>query len=135
MVQRLSGLQLMPFDANDQAVGSMLAAAHHRLGARILDDAEDPDAPQPDVASLRAALVQHERARALCASDEDAGENLAGYWDSRLRILQRLAQLDASDAALWQARLSRELDRVRGLDGQGDWYWSGEGEALLNDPA
>ncbi len=135
MVQRLSGLQLMPFDANDQAVGSMLAAAHHRLGARILDDAEDPDAPQPDVASLRQALVQHERARALCASDEDAGENLAGYWDSRLRILQRLAQSGASDAALWQARLARELDRVRGLDGHGDWHWSDEGEALLNEPA
>ncbi|WP_028602154.1 hypothetical protein [Ottowia thiooxydans] len=127
MVQRLAGLQLWPFVSSDQDVGHMLGAAHHRLGARVLDDA---DARQPDEASLHEALLQHERARALFSSDEAAGEGMTGYWDSRLRILQRLVQADAAHATHWQARLGRELARVRDLDSE-DWYWSDEGAVLL----
>ena len=127
MVQRLDGLHLMAFDSGDQAVSEMLAAAHHRLGAGVLDG----DTAASDAAALQRALRHIERGLDLFGAD-DVGEGLAGYWDSRLRVLQALVAADAAQAPFWQARLARELGRVREMPDHMQWIWTPEGEALLH---
>ena len=132
MLRRVNPVGLWAFVNADRAQASMLGAAHHRLGARLLDegfsDALDSAAL---LQALYQALRHHEQARELFVSDAAAGADMEGYWDSRLRLLQWLTRVDTEHAAHWQARLQREVQRVRALRGHRRWYWSDEGEALI----